>query len=74
VVFITVQNLAGIAAVALIIQMLKYFARLAGRCLFTPHFGGVLGVKIRDNGHFLHFYPSTNAITRYPVVTAYETN
>jgi len=35
--------------------------------LKTPihaNFGAVLGVKINENGNFLHSYPSANAVTR----------
>jgi len=39
VIFIIVQNFFGIAAVVLILRKFKYFARLAGKCLFTPLFG-----------------------------------
>jgi len=38
-IFITVQNLVEISAVVLIIRKFEYFARLAGKCLFTPILG-----------------------------------
>jgi len=55
-VFITVQNLFGIAVAVLIIQKSEYFVHLAGKRLFTPLLGVFLGMKIR-NGNFLHFIP-----------------
>jgi len=39
VVFITMQNLVGIARVVLIIQKFEYFVHLAWKRLFTPLFG-----------------------------------
>jgi len=54
VVFITVQNLVGFAAVVLIVQKFEYFARLAEKCLFTPPCGAFFG-KMGNKGHLLHF-------------------
>jgi len=42
-VFITVQNLAGIGCVVLIISKFNGFCTLAGNCLFTPLLGRFLG-------------------------------
>ena len=67
VVFITVQNLVGIASVILIIQKFEYFAHLAQKRLFTPFF--VLWVKIGENGNFLHCYDCYN-----PELMLYEAN
>ena len=53
-VFITVQNLVGFAAVVLIVQKFEYFARLAEKCLFTPPCGAFFG-KMGNKGHLLHF-------------------
>jgi len=39
----------------------EHFACLAWKCLFTPLFGGVFGVKIGENIDFVHFSPM-NAI------------
>ena len=57
------QNLFGIAGVVFIIRKVKYFACLAGKCLFTSLLG-CLGAELEDNLNFLHFYLSRNAITQ----------
>jgi len=46
----------------------EYFARLARKCLFTSLLGCFFAVEMGDNGHFLHFYPSRNAITGIDIV------
>jgi len=45
VVFITVQNLVGIAAAVFTIQKFEYYVHLAGKCLFIP----ILGVFWHKN-------------------------
>jgi len=44
-VFIVVQNVAGIDCVVLKICEFQFYARLAGKCLFTTFFSGVFGGK-----------------------------
>jgi len=65
--FITVQNLVGIAAVVVIIRNFEYFAHLARKCLFHAAFG-VFSVKMRDNGHFCIFLPLGMQWSRFVIV------
>jgi len=61
VIFITVQNLVAITSVVLTIQKFDYFVHSHENAYSRP-FLAVLGVKIWENGKYLHCYPSRNAI------------
>jgi len=65
--FIIVQNLDVIALVVIITQKFGYFARLARMRVFTPNFGCSM-VKIKENGEYLHCYPSGNALPGIDVI------
>jgi len=59
-IFITVHNMVGIAVVVSIVRKCEYFACLAWKCLFMH----IFRLKMGDNGHFLHFYPSRNSMAQ----------
>jgi len=72
VIFITVQNVAGIAPVVVIVQKFQYFCTFGLNTPILAPFWAVLSVKIGENGNVVHFYPSKNAITRNGHYSAYR--